>query len=86
MMMELKDTVNDMLSDDYKRRFRAEYNQLKIRLSKLESMLKLWDDGLLKYQPTCPRSTLDLQLRAMRDYFAMLKARAVMENVKVEDV
>lgn len=84
-MIDYRDTVDDMLSDDYKRRFRAEYNQLKIRLTKLEGMLKLWDDGLLKYQPTCPRSTLDLQVRAMRDYFAMLKARAVMENINLGD-
>ena len=31
IMMELKDTVDLMLSTDYKERFKAEYYQLKIR-------------------------------------------------------
>lgn len=31
-MIEYKDTIEDMLSDDYKRRMRAEYNQLCIRI------------------------------------------------------
>jgi lysozyme family protein len=43
--MELKETVEMMLSDDYKERFRAEYNQLDIRCNKLRSMLKRWDSG-----------------------------------------
>ena len=33
--MELKDTIPQMNSEDYKERFKAEYNQLKIRLEKL---------------------------------------------------
>lgn len=36
--MELKDTVNMMLSDDYKERFKAEYIQEKIRAVKLENL------------------------------------------------
>ena len=38
-MMELEDTIEDMLSSDYKRRFIAEYNQLKIRYDKLRNMV-----------------------------------------------
>ena len=34
--MELKDTVQLMQSDDYKDRFRAEYQQLVIRFEKLK--------------------------------------------------
>lgn len=34
--MELKDTVNGMLSEDYKERFVAEYQQTKIRYEKLK--------------------------------------------------
>ena len=37
--MNLTDTVALMNSDDFKDRFRAEYLQLTIRLSKLEKML-----------------------------------------------
>ena len=37
--MELTDTVALMNGSDFKDRFRAEYLQLSIRLSKLEAML-----------------------------------------------
>ena len=79
--MELKDTVELMTSDNYKERFIAEYCQVKIRYGKLKYMLERWDNGLLDFTPTCPRSTYDLQTAAMKDYIAILEARAVMEGV-----
>lgn len=79
--MELKDTIELMLSDDYKDRFRAEYYQLKKRLEKLEAMLVKWDNGELSFTPTCPRTIYDEQVQAMSDYCSVLIARAVMENV-----
>lgn len=79
--MELKDTVELMTSDDYKERFIAEYCQVKIRYEKLKYMLERWDNGILNFTPTCPRSTYDLQISAMKDYIAILEARAVMEGV-----
>lgn len=79
--MELKDTVELMTSDDYKERFIAEYCQVKIRYEKLKYMLERWDNGILNFTPTCPRSTYDLQIFAMKDYIAILEARAVMEGV-----
>ena len=80
-MKELKDTAEMMTSTDYKERFAAEYYQLKIRYSKLKAMLEKWDKGELTFTPTCPRSTYDLQTKAMADYMAVLEARAVMEGV-----
>lgn len=79
--MELKDTVELMESTDYKDRFKAEYYQVKIRYEKLKAMLVKWDKGELNFTPTCPRSTYDMQTKAMADYIAVLEARAVMENV-----
>jgi hypothetical protein len=79
--MELKDTVEMMNSADYKERFKAEYNQLAIRYKGLKSMLDKWDNGTLQFKPTCPRSTYNMQIKAMVDYLAVLEARAVMENV-----
>lgn len=79
--MELKDTVELMTSDDYKERFIAEYCQVKIRYGKLKYMLERWDNGILNFTPTCPRSTYDLQISAMKDYIAILETRAVMEGV-----
>lgn len=79
--MELKDTVEMMNSADYKERFKAEYNQLAIRYKGLKLMLDKWDNGTLQFKPTCPRSTYNMQIKAMVDYLAVLEARAVMENV-----
>ena len=79
--MELKDTVSLMQSADYKERFKAEYYQLVIRYKKLKAMLEDWDRGELKFNPTCPHSTYNIQIAAMVDYIAILEARAVMEGV-----
>ena len=79
--MTLQDTVALMNSADYKERFKAEYKQLEIRFDGLRKILKKWDEGTLAFEPTCPRSTYNMQLKAMADYMAVLEARAVMENV-----
>ncbi|TGX96115.1 hypothetical protein E5357_17355 [Hominisplanchenecus murintestinalis] len=82
-MMELKETVEMMNSADYKERFKAEYQQVVIRYQKLAAMLEKWDNGELNFTPTCPRSTYNMQVRAMTDYIAVLEARAVMEGVEL---
>lgn len=81
--MKLNETVELMGSTDYKDRFKAEYYQLVIRYKKLKNMLDKWDEGKLEFNPTCPRSTYNIQLNAMVDYIAILEARAVMENVEL---
>ena len=83
MERQLKDTVDQMLSDDYKERFKAEFYQLQIRYEKLQNMLSDWDSGKLNFTPTCPRSTYNMQTKGMADYLAALKARAVMEGVSL---
>ena len=84
--MKLVDTVEMMNSSDYKERFKAEYAQLVIRYYGLRNMLEKWDNGTLEFEPTCPRSTYNMQTKAMEDYIAVLEARAVMEDVNLEDV
>lgn len=81
--MELKDTIEMMVSEDYKERFRAEYYQLMIRYKKLKTLLDKWDSGQLDFKPTCPRSTYNLQIKAMTDLLAVLEARAVMEGIEL---
>lgn len=81
--MELRDTVEMMNSVDYKKRFKAEYQQAVIRYKKLSEMLEKWDKGELNFNPTCPRSTYNMQVRAMTDYIAVLEARAVMEKIEL---
>ncbi len=84
--MELNDTIKMMESADYKERFIAEYSQLMIRYKKLAAMLEKWNEGKLHFTPTCPRSTYDLQIRAMMDYIAILEARAVMEGITLPKI
>ena len=81
--MDLKDTIEMMNSDDYRERFKAEYNQLKIRYLKLKNMLYLWDSGKLNFVPDSPRSMYDTQLRAMKDYKIVLEARATIEGIEL---
>lgn len=81
---KLPSTAILMNSMDYKERFKAEYNQLAIRCKGLKSMLDKWDNGTLNFAPICPRSTYNMQIRAMTDYLAVLEARAVMENIVLD--
>ena len=83
-MMKLADTVERMNSTDYKERFEAEYDQLKIRFIGLSNMVSKWDRDELDFIPTCPRSTYTLQLEAMKDYMAILEMRAVMECIELD--
>lgn len=84
--MELKDTISLMTSADYKNRFEAEYIQNVVRYKKLKSMLDKWDNGKLDFSPTCPRSTYNIQVKAMTDYIAVLEARAVMEGIELPEL
>lgn len=77
MSMKLSETVEKMVSEDYKERFIAEYEQLAIRCIGLSNMLKEWDNGELNFTPTI----YNIQVKAMDDYLAVLEARAVMENI-----
>ena len=79
--MELKDTVEMMLSNDYKERFKAEYWQLKIRHDKLKKMVDNWEN--LDFTPTCTHDTYVCQLLAMETYMTLLKNRAEQEEIEI---
>lgn len=80
----LDETVEMMVSGDYKERFKGEYYQLKIRFESLNRMLKKWDEGKLDFTPTCSRNVYDRQTKAMADYLDVLKARAITEQIDLE--
>lgn len=88
MIKTLKETVDLMISSDYKERFEAEYYQLYIRLEKLVGMLKKWDDGTLDFNPTVPRDLYNEQVMAMDEYLSILEKRAEIEGIDlgVDDV
>lgn len=80
-MKELKETVKLMESSDYKERFMAEYFQLEIRMTKLRSMVKNWEN--LNFTPTCSKKLYIVQLEGMNQYMEVLKKRAELENIKL---
>ena len=82
---ELARTSIGMVSPDYKERFKSEYVQLKNRLEGLQRMLNAWDNGKLNFQPTCPRDLYNAQESAMNMYLDVLKQRAIIEDVKLDD-
>jgi hypothetical protein len=83
--MEIKDTITAMTNADYKERFKAEYQQTKIRYEKLGAMLKKHDEGTLDFTPSCPIYLLTAQYKVMREYLGILETRAVIENVDLKN-
>ena len=82
-MIELKDTVQMMISDDYKERFVAEYAQLKIRYNKLYAVLEKYAADKFDFKPTCPIEILYEQLDHMEAYLSVLETRAKYENIQL---
>jgi hypothetical protein len=77
-MKELKDTIDGMLSDDWKERFAAEYEQLSIRLEKLDSLIESSDENSL----WCDRlPILAKQRLLMQSLKRLLDQRAVLEGI-----
>lgn len=85
-MIELKDTVPMMISDDFKERFVAEYAQLKIRYKKLYSVLEKYAVDKLDFKPICPIEILYEQLDHMEAYLSVLETRAKYEGIELPAV
>lgn len=81
--MELEDTVDLMLSDDYKDRFLAEHHQVRERYIKLYNLISACDEERLDFEPSCPRHILHGQLCAMGAYKDFLTARAEIEGIDI---
>lgn len=79
--MNLTDTVELMNGSDFKDRFRAEYFQLSIRLSKLEKMLCEMKADVLTFTPKCSYELLHEQAVYMRQYKRVLEERAKIEGI-----
>lgn len=79
--MELKNTIELMLSDNYRDRIKAEYWQTKIRYEKIHRMCVQYEAGTLEFDPVC---SLDLLLRQklyMGNYLHTLEVRAEIEGI-----
>lgn len=82
--MELKETVEKMLSEDYKERFKAEYYQTKIRYDRLHKMCTKYEADTLDFQPDCPLNLLKEQKSFMGNYLHCLEIRAEIEKIDLE--
>lgn len=80
-MYELKDTIEGMTSADYKERFKAEYQQVKIRYDKLDAMTVKYKAGTLPFTPNCSLDLLKEQKKHMGNYIRCLKIRAEIEGI-----
>ena len=81
--MELLDTVELMVSDDYKNRMKAEYLQTKIRYDKLHKMIVKYESNTLDFEPSCSLDLLKKQASAMRKYLYYLECRAEIEGIEL---
>lgn len=84
--LELKDTVDIMLSDDYVERFKAEYWQTKIRYQKLLHMCVKYMAGTIKPIPKCSLQMLEDQKSYMGKYLCCLEVRAELEGINLHDI
>lgn len=79
--MELKDTVDLMLSGNYMERFLAEYHQLNNRINELQGMLIKYRHGTLDFVSNCSYDLLHTQLVYMKVYRDILEERAKIANI-----
>jgi hypothetical protein len=87
-----KSTVDGMLSADYKERFKAEYQQTKLRYEKLKAfnnrieaadMTSGMPNAVEMPKHDCPLYLLKEQQRAMGEYLHILEIRAVIEKIEL---
>ena len=90
--MELKNTVEMMLSTDYKERFKAEYYQVKERYERLKafntkieaaSRTDYMDSPVEMPKHDCPDDLLREQQAFMGKYLHILEVRAVIEKIEL---
>ena len=71
---------------DYGERMRVEYRELTARAGRLRDMLQRYADGTLDFEPTCPITLLSRQLDVMDEYAVLLRHRAKIEHVDLEEL
>ena len=69
--------------EGYKERLQEEYEQLGIRMLKLENILIKHNKGELDFELNCPVELLRHQLDIMREYFRTLEERAQIEGINL---
>lgn len=75
-----------VISQDYKERFKAEYQALFVRTNRLQHMMTQWEEGTLEFTPTCSKDIYVQQLGFMVGYLHILEERAKLENVDLTNI
>lgn len=83
--MNMKETADMMLNEDYKKRFVAEYWQTKNRYDALHRMTIRYEEGTLEFKPTCSLELLKEQKSHMGNYLRVLEIRAEIEGINLND-
>ena len=83
--MILAETIDNMLGG-YKERFIAEYEQLLIRLLKLQNTITTYKRGELEFDPDTPIEILEAQEETMNLYKQILEKRAGYEKITLPEV
>ena len=81
--MELKDTIELMESNNYKERFKAEYDQTKIRYDKLHKLIIKMEAGTCDFTPSCGLEIHKEQAKYMGMYLHTLEVRAEIEKIEL---
>jgi len=79
--MELKDTIQGMVSNDFKERIKAELLQLAIRIKKAE----IYINGVKHDQRNTKDYILGKQVDAMKEYYEALRARAQLFEIDTDE-
>lgn len=79
--IELKDTVDHMISDDWKKRFIAEYAQLITRIDSIVDLM--WEDEE-KIKEIGPLDLIDMQVEHMNNYKRILDIRAEIYGIDMD--
>ena len=92
--MELKNTINQMVSEDFKERFKAEYWQTKIRYEKLKKFNTRIEAATITQHSLntrvempvhdCPDHLLMEQQNIMGTYLHILEVRAEVEGIDLK--
>lgn len=69
-------TVDDMLSNDWKRRLKAEYDQVSLRLARLNNTIEFADENQMEGTLYAPIEVLKIQAFVMSTYKRILEERA----------
>ena len=81
--MELKDTIELMISGNWQDRFVAEYLQTKIRYDKLHQLIVKREAGKIDFETPIPLESWKAQAHHMGLYLMELEKQAVIHNINL---